>query len=431
MGRNYLVLLLIPVAPLGLSGQSPLDPLNKELPKWVRLGGELRYRPEFLGNQRFDEARDDGYLLSRVRLSVSLKPASWFSAFVEGQDAHVHFNQLVPNQPGFQDMMDLRQAFADVGQVGKTVVALRIGRQEINFGDQRLLGSANWGNVARSFDAARAVLHWSRVEVHGFAASVVAAREGAFDRHVAGDNLHGGWASIRTNANGGPVLEPFFFWHLAPRVAGERGGTGKLNLWTSGVRTVAKAGPKWDLKMELVRQGGKWGGDTVSSWAGFGSASRKLPGRWSPRWINEYNYASGDKNPADGRHNTFDILYPTPHDKYGLGDQIGWKNIHHIGSWIEVQPRKALILEGKFHTWWLASERDGIYAATGGLQVRDPSGRSGRHVGYELDLQGFYTFTKAIRLSGGVGYVIPGEFLKKASPGGSNTFAYMMLTYTL
>jgi hypothetical protein len=84
------------------------------------------------------------------------------------------------------------------------------------------------------------------------------------------------------------------------------------------------------IQTELAMQRGSWGGDSVSAWAGFLRFGRELGNfDWHPTVRLELNRASGDKNPNDGRHETFDVLDPTPHDKYGLADQVGWKNVKH------------------------------------------------------------------------------------------------------
>ena len=113
----------------------------------------------------------------------------------------------------------------------------------------------------------------------------------------------------------------------------------------------------------------------------------------------------------------------------GLADQVGWKNINHIGVIAEVRPKKSLVLHVKGHTWWLANATDGLYNAGGNLLLRDPTGRSGKHVGQELDLHASWTPAPNILISGGVGHIFAGEFLKNLSPGDSFTFPYVMLTY--
>src|ERR687895_1371742 len=111
--------------------------------------------------------------------------------------------------------------------------------------------------------------------------------------------------------------------------------------------------------MKTARQTGGLGSDSIGAWAGhwrLGYTAAKL--RYKPRFIGEYNYATGDSDPRDGRRGTFDILYPTPHDKYGLADQVGWKNIHHARAGLELTPFKGLPVSANYHSWWLAERTD-------------------------------------------------------------------------
>ena len=57
----------------------------------------------------------------------------------------------------FRGPFDLRMAFADVGDA-KAPVARALGRQELAFGEQRLVGHLTGSTPARSFDAARVIL---------------------------------------------------------------------------------------------------------------------------------------------------------------------------------------------------------------------------------------------------------------------------------
>lgn len=77
----------------------------------------------------------------------------------------------------------------------------------------------------------------------------------------------------------------------------------------------------------------------------------------------EYNYASGDANPKDGRRGTFDQLYATAHDKYGMDDQVGWKNIPNARFAFETQASKKWSTVAKYDAWWLANPHDGLYNA--------------------------------------------------------------------
>jgi hypothetical protein len=145
----------------------------------------------------------------------------------------------------------------------------------------------------------------------------------------------------------------------------------------------------------------------------------------------EYNYASGDETAGDGIRGTFDQLYPTAHDKYGLADQVGWKNIHHVRTGFELRPQSKLLLSGSYHSYWLASVRDALYSASGGVLARGAADASDRHVGQELDLQASYAPSARVQVTGGYAHLFPGAFLKAATPGKAYNFPYVMVTTML
>ncbi len=392
-------------------------------PRWISLGGEYRARLEGVWGLRFAPDLDDGYYLSRLRVNLKLQPASWIGVFAQAQDSRVFWNSRVPDAPPYQDRVDLRQAYLDLGDPETHLVSVRAGRQELAFGEERLAGALNWTNTARSFDAARVTLHRGRVRLDAFAASVVQLRDGSFDQHRAGDNFHGAYLSIKLPD---AKLEPYAFWRLSPLVRAEMGAAGKLNFRTWGVRAAGTARRAYEYGIELALQQGSWASDDMLAWAGHWRIGRKIANsKWNPKARIEYNFATGDGDPRDGERGTFDVLYPTPHDKYGLTDQVGWKNIHHVAGIFEAQPHKGLILQAKYHNWWLASARDGLYNAGGALLARDSSGRAGRRVGQEVDLQAIWNATRKLQLAGGVGHIFPGEFLKRTTPGHAFTFPYL------
>jgi hypothetical protein len=421
------VLLAVLLSTHAVSAQS-LSPLNRELPRWLEFSGEYRARFEGFSNRSYQEADDDHYLLNRFRLNLQLRPASSWRIYVQTQDSRVFFNSRIPDAPPFEDSLDLRLAFLEVGDPEKSRFAVRAGRQEINLGEERLLGSSNWGNTARSFDAVR--LFWrpvSKARFDVFASSVVAQADARFNRHVDGDVLHGligqiDWRSMH--------IEPFDLWRISPRVRSELGNFGKLDTHTFGARVTGKFNPRTEYVFEMAGQTGSWGADSVRAWAGHWRAVKTLSSDWRvPRIRVEYDYATGDPDISDGKHQTFELIYPTPHDKLGLADQVGWKNIHHVGATGEWVPSKALTLQLRYHNWYLASARDGVYNAGGALIVRDPTGRSGRHVGHEVDIQALGSLARQVKLGGGVGHIFTGEFLNKTTPGRNYTFPYVMLTW--
>src|SRR5437763_22594 len=83
----------------------------------------------------------DAYYLNRLRVNLLIQPASCIKAFAQTQDARVAFKNTKPAAPPYQNTWDLRQAYLELGDSEKGLVGVRTGRQEMNFGEQRLIGS--------------------------------------------------------------------------------------------------------------------------------------------------------------------------------------------------------------------------------------------------------------------------------------------------
>ena len=414
--------------------QAPPPPTafaHVDLPAWLRVGIEHRGRLERPTGIGFAEDREDLYWLNRFRITGRFTIAPWLSAAVQAQDSRVEGrNGPVAGAP-FRDELDLRLAHADIGNLERHRVALRAGRQELAFGDQRLVGHVSWLNTARSFDAVRSVFRHKKIRVDGFAASVVTMQADEFNWSGGGNYFHGADASLAVLPNGG-ILEPYEFVRSTRNQRSDAGSLGTLVSSTTGVRLAGKLTTALDYNIEAAIQRGSLAEDSLTAWAGHWAVGRTIPTRRTTyRVFGEYNYASGDETPADGRRGTFDQLYPTPHDKYGLADQIGWKNIHHLRTGVEFRPQPKLAVAGGYHSFWLASAHDALYSAASTVVARIPTGAPNRHVGQELDAQATFTASPRIQVHGGYSHFFTGAFLKAATPGESYSGPYIMVTTML
>ncbi len=442
MGTAVVVSVLIFTAPAGAASpqqtpaaeraadvsappQPPLpNRLNQVLPPWIRLRAELRERFEDADNIAFATDRDDAFWLSRVRVNATLIASRALSFQIQVQDARVADKQIGATGAPFSAPFDLRVAFADVGAAAGPLT-IRAGRQELAFGEQRLVGHVGWANAARSFDGVRATLRHRTAQLDVFAASLVRILPGEWDRSGNGNVFTGAYGSIAMHRQ---TIEPYVFWRRDRNLPSEGGSPGDLHQTTIGVRLVGALPAKFDWGTETVVQRGSLAADSVRAWATH--AQLRTPS-FGPaiRAVAEYNYASGDRDAKDGVRGTFDQLYPTPHDKYGLADQVGWRNIHHVRAGAEIARVPRWPITASYHTWWLADPHDGLYLANGSLLARVADGRAPRHVGQEIDLQVAHPLTPQLQLAGGYAYIVPGAFLDAATPGASYSTPFVMLTY--
>jgi len=415
--------------PPARNGSAVSEYVKERLPDWLKFGGEMRTRLEGFSGGEFRERNNDLYLLTRVRLNLGIKPTGWMKFQFQAQDAQVFGKKTNLDGPPFEDTFDLRMAYLELGDSEKEPIGFRIGRQELVFGEQRLIGHVSWLNTARSFDAVRATFRHRGYRLDTFASAVVNVREGEFNKRSDGNNFHGLYGGIEKLVPQA-VIEPYLLWRITPRLRGELGGLGNLDHKTTGFRWAGKLPNAFDYSVEMANQRGSLGTDQVRAWAGHWLVGR-IVGHlaYEPRFILEYNYASGDKNPGDGVIQTFDQLYPTPHDKTGLTDQIAWKNVHHLRSGVELKPRPKWLVSSSYHSFWLADRRDGLYGVNNALIVRVIDGSAGRFVGQEVDVQAFWNPSKVVQIGGGYGYLFPGTFLKSTKPGSGYGFPYLSLNY--
>src|SRR5262245_57062451 len=353
------------------------DSVNQQLPRWLRLNGEYRFRFEGLGGTTFRPDANDAYVLGRARINTTIIPTNWMRLQFQGQDGQVWGRNPKPDAPPFEDTFDVRQAFVEIGNVESSKLGLRVGRQELYFGEQRLIGHLNWTNTARSFDAVRASYRSQNYRIDAFAASVVNLRDGSFNRRTDGNNLHGVYTSF-SNIVPKATVEPYVLWRISRGVRSETGALGKLDFKTIGLRWVGKLPANFDYGVEFAGQTGTISNDEMRAFAGHYVMGYTMPKvKTTPRAFLEYNYASGDRNPNDGRRGTFDQLYPTGHDKIGLSDQVGWRNVEHGRVGVEMKPSKKLSTSASYHAWWLANRHDGLYNAAGALVLRSANGTAG------------------------------------------------------
>ena len=408
---------------------SPSNYVNKFLPSWIRVGGENRTRFEGYSGLGFAPNQSDGYWLSRSRLSVMLLPKPWLHIYGEGQDSRAIGKQ--PGQPPYENVWDIHQAYVELGDMKKGRLAMLVGRQEMNLGDNRVIGAVNWTNANRTFDVVRGMVRLGDNRLEVFAASVVVNVNDTWDHHQQGNNIHGVYAELPKlipHVN----IQPYVLWRLQPRVKNEAGVVANLNEKIPGVRIALDLPRGLDAKVEMTREFGTLGSDRVQAWLGHWELGRTWK-KWplKPRLWGEYNFMSGDANAKDGIRGTYDPLYPTVHDKYGFADQFGGRNMKNVRWGAEMKLPRSVAGVLELNDWRLASPVDGIYTSQGAVIARSITGKAGTHVGNEVDFITTWKMFGPVQAGAGIGYILPGEFLKNTTAGKHYLYPYIMFTYKL
>jgi hypothetical protein len=410
---------------------APFTYVDGKLPKWVDLQAEERFRYEAYDNNSFKAKVDDSYILNRFRFQVDLHTASWLRVTAQVQDARSGY-QNAPIGPPNTVRWDLKLAYVEIGAPDKHWASLRVGRQLINF-NNTIMANSEWRNQGRSYDAAVLNLNAKREHLGIFAASAVVPQAFGVSPHQEGNNIYGAYGRIDDFAGPHSNLEPFVLWRVQPAEVVEPAAaktTGHENEKAIGMRLKAQSLKSLDYSGEFIYETGKVGTQNINAFATqAGAAYQFLNLESKPRVFVQYDYASGNGNPAgNANHTTFDTIYPTAHDRFGITDLFGWQNIETVRAGATVEPHRRLTFTVQGLDDWAADALDSIYNTSGSAIVNNKTNH-GTHLGAEIDGYSWYELNKHFNLGGGIGYFGGGQFLTNVESSHSYTTYYFALNF--
>ncbi|MCD6304546.1 MAG: alginate export family protein, partial [Planctomycetes bacterium] len=346
----------------------------------------------------------------RLALSRTLSNPSFYVQF---QDARGWLSELPrkdfsPTCPYF-DQFDLRQAYVEWHEIGGSPLGFKIGRQAICYGDHRVFGPGNWGNTGRYWwDAAKAFIETDLAQVDFIYGRRVICESVRFDKRHYDFHMLAVYAQIKKL----PFrLDTFYVLRYNGRgeAVGES-GRGDRSTNSVGFYIDGTAG-RWDYGGTAVGQFGKFGKDDICAFGGNARLGYTFDAPWKPRLAAQFSYGSGDGDPRDGRHGTFDGVFGSVDTLYGLMILTPWMNIEDYQLTAGVQPAKGLKVWVDGHFFRLASDRDAWYWANGKPVRRDASGTLGQTIGAEIDLLAKWRINPHWQLFAGYCHFFPGTFV--------------------
>jgi hypothetical protein len=435
-----MILLVSLPATIPLSGQAwdlgswAADRLSTETDRKLILSFESRARYENRTGMNFGRDPDVETGLIRTRLGLSYKPSRWLKISGMVQDSRaLWYGKNAPST--VRDQADLHESYFEILPDATKGFGMTAGRMMLNYGEARLIGTPQWGNLARTYDHTRVYYRLGKARFEALLVSPVKIRISEFNRPVLGDRVWGTYNAIpgiyKTSQ-----LDIYVLRHDQNQQGGFTAGsraadTDKMGVNTFGGRMAGPLSKSLKYSTELALQNGKVGPAQHRAAAVFASLTQRFAVVGKTLDVSaEYKYASGTNSPQDTLHtNTFDQLYPANHDKFGHQDLFGWRNLHNARSLATLGITKNLSLNFLYDNIWLASASDSLYNGSGKSIVRSAKGNAGRHVGQGTDLFGTYKY-KHFLLGAGYGYWFSGEFIRNTTPGISPAYVYLFHTFS-
>ncbi len=394
------------VAPIGLK-RLKFIPLTADRDAWLSLGGEVRQRMDSIDHGQLGLSAAHEYPTAQTRLYLHADAHLGSRVRVFGQLSYADEGGRRPLDKTFDESApDLQQLFVDLTPT--PALRLRLGRQELPLGDQRLSEVRETYDLRRSFDGARADLTLGDVTVTAFRAGLVFNGPDAFDdRRQPGEIFRGVYLTLPAPARAGG-LDLFWLGRQRDRsvytdgIAGERRETFGARL--HGARGAV------DYNLYLVGQSGRFGAAPIRAWAGSldaGWTAAAWP--WTPRFGLRIDVASGDTRKGDGRMGSFDAPYPNT--SYLSTSSAYWPgNAWSIFPLVSFHPHPTIGFSVGGQVMGRMSEQDGFYYSAQNPVALVP-GQTGVMM-KQIYLRGRWQPTRNWTLSGTVIRQMAGETVK-------------------
>ena len=148
--------------------------------------------------------------------------------------------------------------------------------------------------------------------------------------------------------------------------------------------------------------------------------------------IAQYDYASGDDDPADGNNERFDTLFGARRFDFGPTGIYGpflRNNLSTPGIRLKLRPARDVGVLVAHRAYWLASDQD-AWTTSG---VRDVSGRSGSFIGHQIEARFRWEVVPgSYRFETGVAHLFAGGFMDdapNANGEGDVTYVYSQVLF--
>jgi hypothetical protein len=390
-------------------------PLSWNGSSFLSVGGEIRYQYFNIKNEDWGDAPKDkdGYLFSRFLAHADLHACDKFRLFVQLQ-ASMANGKASGTSPVDENPLDLHQAFFDVHTTSKKAI-LRIGRQELSYGSQRLIAVRELPNNRQSFDAAKVIFSVKHTKLDVFYSRYVSARKGIFD-DVSNKDIN--FWGIYLVQNGIPFLRNLdvYYLGLSKSMATFNDGIGKEKRHSIGARIWGNS-KGWKYDFEGVYQFGKFAEMQISAWTVSSNTTYKFTqARCQPELGLKAEVISGDQQIGDDKLQTFNPLFPRG-AYFGLAALIGPSNLFdiHPSASIELVNDK-LAWSVDYDIFWRHSLHDGIYSPNVSL-IYFSGNSTTRHIGKQLATELTFTPNRFLLLRIEGTWFKAGPYLKDVGSG--------------
>lgn len=408
------------------------SPLSKSGDTYLSFGGEARLQYFTVKHDGWGDAPEDGngYTQSRFLLHGDFHAGKHFRAFIQLQGSMT--NGKATTSPVDEDPLDLHQAFveANANPGAKTNVVFRLGRQEMLYGSQRLIGLREGPNNRMSFDGLKAIIINPGYQLDLFYTHSNAVQKGVFDDAFNKNNQT--WGSYLT-LHKIPVLQNIDLYYMGiwRRNMTLNDGSGTELRHSVGTRIWGKQS-SFEYDIEGTWQAGDFSEKRIKAYSVAANVAWEFKDiTFQPKIGVKSEIMSGDRNKGDNSIQTFDPMYPNG-GWYGLAsfNPIGPANLIDVHPYIGVQFSSKIYAEIDYDAYWRENVNDGLYAPNVAL-IYPSKNSTKKTIGQQLGGEIVYTPNPFLFLRAEIDWFNTGGYLKDVGAGKNMLFTGVTATLKL
>jgi hypothetical protein len=382
---------------------------------YLTLGGEARLRPEGLRVRAAPgaEAIVDNYIFQRYLFAADWHIGTRFRAYAELQSGFLN-GKLASPRPTDEDVADMHQAFAEfhTPQDRARQAYVKVGRQEMSIGSSRLISATQGLNVKRSFDGIVGGYRSGKWLTEGGLARLVGVGSGAFDDASTKEQKFWGVAVARRGVGLPGATAGGYYLDVARERSLYVQGVGPERRYTIGFK-YSGAWKAFEFNYDVIGQWGQFAGADVRAWAvAVENSYRASRWPWRPRFTLRVNSASGDRDPADPRLQSFNPLFPG-NSYSGLVGLLGPTNLSDVTPSVQLVAPHRLVIVFESPAYFRTSLRDAVYNIESRPLIVNPS-NTARFVGANPAFVAVWQATPHLSLTGVITRFVPGGYVNQS-----------------
>ncbi len=387
------------------------------------IGGQYRMRVHNERNHRGLglTGTDDDFLLHRTRIFANAEIGDRLRLYAEMLDAESNYENFPP-RPIEVNRAELQNAFVDLKLFEHCGGELwgRVGRQELMYGNQRLVSPLDWANTRRTFEGYKLYYEGRDWNVDAFYTRPIFPAAKRFDTPDYDQEFTGIYATYEARPN---QTHDFYYLRYNDGDAGFRYDT-------LGARCQGSRGPwLWEVEGAVQFGDNADGSDHSAGFVTAGAGHSFDHITWKPTLWFYYDWASGSDD--RGASNGFNHLFPLAHKYLGFMDLYGRQNLETPNLLLTFSPHEKIKLLAWYYYFFLENKNDTPYSVVN-TPFNAANAPASANLGHELDLMATYTINARMQILFGYSHFFAGDYYK-LTPGvpfrGDADFFYTEYTF--